>query len=212
MAWEDDVRLKGGEVRLWGLIEERTKPGADKARIDRRLWDLFGEDWAVMFTDLSGFSRRVAEFGIIHFLQVIHEHKRLLLPNVAAYDGILLKIEADSFMVIFKRPESALACAIEMQHACQRHSRPLAPEEKVLLCVGIGFGRILRIGDTDVYGQEVNAAAKLGEDTARSNEILVTGAVRDACLSYPGVTFAEHAGAIAGSSRNYRVEYPPAAE
>jgi hypothetical protein len=57
----------------------------------------------------------------------------------------------------------------------------------------------------------VNAAAKLGEDTARSNEILVTGAVRDACQSYPGVTFFDYSGAIAGSSRNYRVEYPPAA-
>jgi hypothetical protein len=29
----------------------------------------------------------VAAFGIIHFLQVIHEHKRLLLPIVAEHDG-----------------------------------------------------------------------------------------------------------------------------
>src|SRR3954469_9790118 len=115
-----DPDLKGSESRLWALVEARTVPGADTARIDQRIWDLFGEDWAIMFTDLSGFSRSVATFGIIHFLQIIHEHKRLLLPIVAAHDGILIKIEADSFLIIFKKARSALACAIEMQHACQR--------------------------------------------------------------------------------------------
>lgn len=47
--------LTTSEERLWKLIEERTHPDADVARIDRRIWDLFGEEWSVMFTDLSGF-------------------------------------------------------------------------------------------------------------------------------------------------------------
>ncbi len=176
MSDSTDDRLKGSEIRLWSLIEERTQAGADTARIDERIWDLFGEDWAVMFTDLSGFSRRVAEFGIIHFLQIIFEQKRLLLPIVAAHDGILIKIEADSFLIIFKRAQAALRCAIEMQRACQALNQGRRPEEQVLLCVGIGQGRILRIGDHDVFGREVNAASKLGEDTAKADEILVTEA------------------------------------
>src|SRR5260221_11772408 len=103
MANVDDAQLKGSEIRLWQLIEGRTRAGADVTRIDQRIWDLFGEEWAVMFTDLSGFSRQVAAFGIIHFLQVIHEKKKLLSPIVAAHDGILIKVEADSFLIIFKR-------------------------------------------------------------------------------------------------------------
>src|SRR5262249_25653139 len=75
-----DEGLKASQTRLWKLIEERCKPGADTAAIDKRIWDLFGEDWAIMFTDLSGFSRRVSEFGIIHFLQTIYEQRKLLLP------------------------------------------------------------------------------------------------------------------------------------
>src|SRR5436190_1650277 len=74
--------------------------------------------------------------------------------------------------------ERALRCGIEMQHACQKLNQRRRPEEQVLLCLGIGFGRVLRLGDTDVYGQEVNAASKLGEDTARPDEILVTAAAR----------------------------------
>ena len=64
---------------------------------------------------------------------------------------------AFGLLIIFKRPERALECAIQMQHACQKLNHRRLPEEKVLLCVGIGFGRILRIGDSDLFGQEVNA-------------------------------------------------------
>ncbi len=54
-----DKLLKGSEDRLWDLVAERAEAGADVATIDRRIWDLFGETWAIMFTDLSGFSRQV---------------------------------------------------------------------------------------------------------------------------------------------------------
>lgn len=43
--------------RLENLTAERLVPGADKVAIDRRIWRLFGEKWAVLYTDLSGFSR-----------------------------------------------------------------------------------------------------------------------------------------------------------
>src|SRR5206468_1996831 len=110
---------------------------------------------------------------------------------VSSHDGILIKIEADSFMIIFKRPEVALKCGIAMQRACQQLNQRRLPEEKVLLCLGIGYGKILRIGDSDVYGKEVNAASKLGEDTARSNEILVTAAVREIVGEQPGISYSE---------------------
>ena len=90
-----DRDLKGSQQRLWTLVEQRCQPGADVKEIDQRIWDLFGEEWAVMFTDLSGFSRRVQEFGIIHFLQVIHEQRKILLPIVERHDGLLLKEEGD---------------------------------------------------------------------------------------------------------------------
>ena len=206
---ESDRHLKGSEVRLWSLIEERcaAKDAAAVARIDQRIWDLFGEEWAVLFTDLSGFSRQVAAFGIIHFLQIIFEQKRLLLPIAAQNDGILIKVEADSFLMIFKRASSALRCAIEMQHACQAYNVGRKPEEAVLLCVGIGFGKLLRIGDSDVYGQEVNAASKLGEDTAKANEILVTAAVRAAAGDMPDVSYDPLDLAVPGSVENFRVGY-----
>jgi adenylate cyclase len=180
MSFIGRIATSASQDRLESLIEERLKPGADKQRIDARIWDLFGENWAVMFTDLAGFSRRVAEFGIIHFLQIIHESQRILVPCIERHDGILLKTEGDSLLVIFRSAARALECALAMQRTVRDYNREREQAEQVLLCVGLGCGRLLRIGDHDVFGAEVNAAAKLGEDTAKAWEILVTGAVRQA--------------------------------
>jgi len=207
MAKLGQVGTGASADRLEKLMELRLRRGADKAAIDRRIWDLFGEEWAVMFTDLSGFSRRVAEFGIIHFLQVIYESHRVLIPVIADHDGIVLKTEGDSLLVIFRRPERALRCAIAMQRALKRYNRAKAPEEKILLCVGLGYGPVLRIGDDDVFGAEVNAASKLGEDLARAFEILVTDSVRRAVGDMRGISFAKTELEVPGAKAAFRVKY-----
>lgn len=207
----DEALLKTSEQRLWSLIAERARAGADVAAVDRRIWDLFGEPWAVMFTDLSGFSRQVEAFGILHFLQIIYEHKKLLDPILARHDGILIKTEADSLLVIFRRTASALRCAVEMQGALEAANRGRPPETQVLLCVGIGYGEILRIGDHDVFGQQVNAASKLGEDTAKAREILLTREAKDSAASlWREVPWQCEAldVEVAGSADNFRLRYP----
>jgi class 3 adenylate cyclase len=198
------VATSASQHRLQSLIEQRTRPGADHAAIDARIWDLLGEEWSVMFTDLSGFSRKVADFGIIHFLQVIYESVRLLTPAIERHDGILLKIEADSMLVIFRRPERALDCALDMQRACAGYNRDRAPAEQILLGVGLGHGRVLRVGEEDVFGSEVNAASKLGEDTARAGEVLVTGSVK-AANERPGLRYERLAEPPPGAPEAYRV-------
>ena len=165
--------------RLDNLIQERIRKGVNKKEIDQHIWDLFGEQWCVMATDLSGFSRHVAKFGIIHFLQTIYESERLLIPVIEDHDGILLKVEGDSFLVIFRNVEKAIKASIVMQKVLKKYNKNRLDEEKVLLCIGLGFGQVLRIGDEDVFGAEVNAASKLGEDTAKAYEILVTRSVKE---------------------------------
>ena len=148
--------------------------------------------------------RKVAEFGIIHFLQVIHEQRKLLLPIVESFDGLLLKEEGDSFMIMFRRADRAVECGIAMQHACRNVNERRKPEEEILLCLGIGYGRVLRIGDQDVWGREVNAASKLGEDTAKSGEILVTGAARAALGEVKSIRFEDIGAGFSEDERNYR--------
>ena len=193
--------------RLERLIAQRLSPGADKVSIDRRIWRLFGEKWAVLYTDLSGFSRHVAEFGIVHFLQTIYESHRLLVPLIEKDNGILLKIEGDSLIVMFRHVNDALRCALAMQLCTREYNKTRIDAEKVLLCVGIGFGEMLRIGDADIFGSEVNAVCKLGEDTAKSNEILMTGAASREARLPPNTSLQQLDSAPAGTDSAFKLIY-----
>jgi class 3 adenylate cyclase len=63
------------------------------------------------------------------------------------------------------------------------------PEEQILLGVGLGFGDMLQIGEEDVFGAEVNAASKLGEDIAKGGDILVTEHFRHHLDDMDGIEF-----------------------
>lgn len=207
MAFIRQIVSRASEDRLELLIEERLKPETDKGRIDKRIWNLFGEKWAVLYTDLAGFSRNVAEFGIIHFLQTIYESHRLLVPVIQHGCGILLKTEGDSLMVIYRSVDDAVRSAIAMQNCCRRHSANLPDEDKVLLCIGIGYGDMLRIGDSDIYGAEVNSACKLGEDVADAHEILISNAVAESVLLPDGAQLETLTDVPAGVGGAFRLQY-----
>ena len=131
MGSKRSIPASSPEDRLERLITERLEPGADKDRIDRRIWDLFGEEWCVMFAKLSGFSRKVASLGVIHFLQTIHESKLVMIPVIENHDGILLKVDGDNFVVIFRDAAKGFHCAVTLQRTFDRFNADKAVEEQV---------------------------------------------------------------------------------
>lgn len=110
-------------------------------------------------------------------------------------------------MIMFRTADRAVACGIAMQKACSNMNERRKPEEQILLCLGIGYGRILRIGESDVWGREVNSASKLGEDTAKPYEILLTAAAKEALADKPGYTFEDIGAGSFGGNSNYRLSY-----
>lgn len=191
---------------LWELIEQRIA-GGDPTAIDDEIWRRFGGEWAVMLTDLAGFSRQVARFGIVHFLQTIHQQTRALVPIVQQHGGALVKTEADSMLILFPTATAAVESGIAMQRACQALGTTSRPEDKVMLCVGIGFGRLLKIGDDEVFGHEVNMASKLGEDIAVADEILVTPSAYAACAGIEGLEWEQRQTSYAGETICWRARY-----
>jgi len=179
MTYIDITKIELSHDRLEKLLEQRLGNLDNKklvAEIDQRIWDLYGEEWCVLFTDLAGFSKQAKDYGIIHFLQTIKESEKMFSPIIEKYDGFVVKSEGDSLIVIFRSPKKAIKCVVEMQYTSQKYNVDRAEVDQIHLCTGMGWGKILRIpGETvDVFGEEVNFAAKLGEDTAKSGEILIT--------------------------------------
>lgn len=183
------------------LLDQRRAPGVDRAAIDAAIFARFGRVKAVMFTDLVGFSRVVQAFGIVHFLQLIQESETLFMPLIQQHGGECIKHEGDSLLVLFDTPQQALATARAMVAATVAVNPGRAPEDRIEVCIGLGYGTVLRIGDDEVWGAEVNAASRLGEDMAKGGEILVTDTVRQALAAEPF----EERGQLFGTRTAYRV-------
>ena len=155
---------------------ERRTPEA-RASLDARTRAALARPLAVVYTDTDDFTRRVARYGILHFLMVFSRAVRALRPLVARHGGRLVKVEADSLLLAFPDAEAACRAALAMMPAIARQNRGRPPSERLAFSFGIGFGEVLDLGH-DLLGLEVNLASKLGEDRARPGEILLTpGAV-----------------------------------
>ena len=153
---------------------ERASPGK-RQRLDARVQRRLARPLAIVYTDTADFTRRVARHGILHFLMVFERALRALRPLVTRCRGRLIKVEADSLLLAFPDAESACDAALAMSRTLARLNRGKPASERLAFSFGVGFGEALDLGN-DLLGLEVNLASKLGEDTARPGEILLTPA------------------------------------
>jgi class 3 adenylate cyclase len=157
------------------LREHAEASGAkERRRVEEAIWSRYGKRCAVFVSDLSGFSRLTARTGIVHFLGLIQRSRDLLHPIMSEGRGQLIKTTADNIYAIFPDAASAVDASIAMQRRLAEHNRDLDPEQRIGLCIGIGYGDVLVVGEEDFFGHQLNLAFKLGEDTAEPEEILLT--------------------------------------
>ena len=192
---------------LWKLIEERASVDSDKAAVDQRLWESFGVEGAIVFTDLAGFTRRAEELGITHFLETVYHSQRLLRPIVDEHQGIVIEIVGDSMLLWFDDIDDSINCSVAMQRACKKYNTDRKPADQILLCLGIGYGRTLKVDNTRLAGPQVNVASKLGEDTAEGYEILVSNSVKENATPNADHEFVLTGISFPGSVEVYRVNY-----
>ena len=82
--------------------------------------------------------------------------------------------EADNVFAMFPTAEQAVNCGRAIHAGIPEFNRQYVGPEPLRVCIGVGTGRLLRIGDEDVFGDEMNLASKLGEDVAGPEELLIT--------------------------------------
>ena len=104
--------MTNSELLLGRLIEERLNPSADRADVDRRILDLFEEEWCVVSTDMVGFTQVGEKFGVVEMLCRIHELRRLSRPVVDSHSGLFVKTIYDRALLLFRRPPDALRCVV----------------------------------------------------------------------------------------------------
>ena len=162
---------------FFDILRHRTSRTA--RRLDKALLAGSGRKLTVLMADSSGFTKKTHQFGILHFLATMTRAYDRLIPILEASEGICISHNADNILGIFEKPDAAVKAAIAMNRHLKRHNRSLAPKDRFNICIGINTGDVIRLAD-NVYGDPVNIAAKIGEDLAGKDEILVTRVVHEA--------------------------------
>jgi adenylate cyclase len=135
-------------------------------------------DLAIVFTDLSGFTRYTAGAGDEAATAMLAEHHRVVGPVIRSRGGRIVKRLGDGLLLAFPSCDAAVYAALELL--------PTAPES-LQLRAGAHCGEVVATRD-DVIGHVVNIAARVA-DSAKGNEVLITGDVRAAVDDLRGVTF-----------------------
>ncbi|MAF63986.1 MULTISPECIES: adenylate/guanylate cyclase domain-containing protein [Pseudomonadota] len=178
---EDDdtpLALRNSRTTLDRLLDEMIEQPENLPSIAERIHQVFGETRAVMVLDMSGFSRTTQRHGVAAFLLMVHQMKRLALPEIEDHGGLLIKAEADNLYCLFDDTDDAVRAARGIMRQLNAANMVLPEERKLYASIGIGYGQVLNIDDEDVFGDEMNLTCKLGEDVAQRSEILLTEGAR----------------------------------
>ena len=168
-------RRKGARTkRLLDFLRRRAK-GKPEARpaMDCKSFPTFFRKRAVVFTDTADFTMRTARDGILHFLMVFESAAAEAERVVRKTGGDLVKVEGDSLLIRYDDINVACRGVVALEDAMQRLNRRRPDNEHLHFSYGIGYGDVLDL-DEDMFGLEVNLAAKLGEDLAEPGEALLT--------------------------------------
>jgi adenylate cyclase len=187
---------------LGRLLNDMISFPERRAQIAQNIEDTFGQCKAVLTLDMSGFSRTTQQHGIISFLLMIHQMQLICRPCVEQCGGTVIKTDADNLFCLFDTVADAVKASREIITRLNAVNTVLPADRQLYVAFGIGYGKILNIGDEDIFGDEMNLACKLGEDIAERGEILLTPAAQ-AELNGSGIAMREGAISISGIHLNY---------
>src|SRR5262245_45911947 len=173
-----------------------------RAEISETIEHTFGQCKAVLALDMSGFSRTTQQHGIISFLLMIHQMQLICRPCVEQHGGMVIKTDADNLFCLFDSVGEAVKASREIITRLNAVNMILPADRRLYVAFGIGYGKILNIGNEDIFGDEMNLACKLGEDIAEREEILLTPAAR-AEINGSGIAMREGSISISGIHLNY---------
>ena len=132
----------------------------------------------ILFTDIKGSTSYFEKKGDVAGMAMVQHHNNLLFPIIEGDGGRIVKTIGDAIMACFTDPVGAVKAAVGLQRALEADRRERAEEEHIHIRVGLHTGLGL-LKDNDVFGDVVNAAARVQHQT-EPDQILITDVLLDA--------------------------------
>src|SRR5947199_390792 len=125
---------------------------------------------AVWFADVAGYSARAAEdeSGALHLIEILQTLSR---ETVQRYEGRIVKFIGDAVLAEF--PSTALALQAAAALSRDYVSQSVASGQAHNLSVGVHVGDVAVSSEGDLYGDGVNAAARI-QEAAEPGQVVVS--------------------------------------
>lgn len=125
---------------------------------------------AVFFADIVGYVS-LASADEAEALEVVRLFQEVARKNIGSAGGEVVKFIGDAVLAAFGSTARAVECAIELQ---TEFARVTAARNRIIrLRTGVHIGDVTTAPDGDVYGDGVNAAARI-QELAEPDEVLVS--------------------------------------
>jgi class 3 adenylate cyclase len=135
---------------------------------------------AIVAVDVAGYSRLmgVDEEGTL--AQLKGHRQALVDPKIEEHRGRIVKTTGDGMLIEFASVVDAVRCAVEVQRSMSERNARVSVDKRIEFRVGINLGDII-IDDDDIYGDDVNIAARL-EAIAEPGGICISRQAHDHLL------------------------------
>ncbi|MCH7889066.1 MAG: tetratricopeptide repeat protein [Proteobacteria bacterium] len=168
---------------------------------------------AILAVDVVGYTRLMGadEAGTLARLKALRGE--VIDPEIARYNGRIVKLMGDGALVEFASVVDAVACAVAIQRANAARDAGLAEDARLALRIGVNLGDVIVEGE-DIYGDGVNIAARL-EGLAEPGGISVSDIVHQSVRAKLDLAFddlgPQQVKNVAEPVRVYRVRLDPSA-
>ena len=158
---------------------DRTSEDASLRKTRAEALGTMRTEVTILFSDIKGSTSYFERRGDAEGLAMLQHHNDLLFPVIEGSGGRVVKTIGDAIMACFKDPVGAIKAAIRMQQV-MAEDRDLTESEdddihiRVALHMGPGLEK-----DNDVYGDVVNASAKVQQQT-EPDQIVITDVLLEA--------------------------------
>ncbi len=130
-----------------------------------------GEQIAVMFSDIRGFTSYTARKGDRAAYELSRTHEFLLREQIEEQDGVVVKTMGDGIMAGFAQLHSGVDAAIGIQKAIMKRNAE-RPSEPIDVGIGLASGTPI-VTEADLIGNSVNMAQRVSS-LAKGGQILAT--------------------------------------
>src|SRR5215469_8436181 len=132
---------------------------------------------AILFADVAGYSRLMEADETRTHRRLRALFSEVVEPAIAERDGRIVKSTGDGFIACFTNVNNAIEAAADIQQESYQREADSPIERRIAFRMGLHSGDVV-VEDHDVYGSDVNIAARL-QELAEPNGLLISGAVQE---------------------------------